>query len=269
MDSTLPPLGLHFVPETPVRGLAVAESRVAQPRATIICVHGGLDRGGSFARLARRMDSFDVVAYDRRGYQGSRSLAPLDLDHHVDDLLALAETEAQHGPVIIFGHSFGGVVALGAAMRRPELVHLVIAYESPLPWILHRPSSRPPMTDDAPAEAERFFRRMVSNGAWERLNERERESRRLDGPALLADLGGLHDGGQPYDLAELKVPFYYLYGDGIIHDYYEALCAELAKVAPTVRCRELENASHGAHLSNPDQLAAIIEDAWEAQCVSG
>ena len=268
MDSTLPPLGLHFVSETPVPGLAVAERRVAHPRATIICVHGGLDRGGSFARLARRTDSFDVVAYDRRGYQGSRSLAPLDLGHHIDDLLALIEPEARRGPVILFGHSFGGVVALGAAIRRPDLVDLVMVYESPLPWILHRPSSRPPLSADAPAEAERFFRRMVSNGAWERLNERERESRRLDGPALLADLGGLHREGQPYDLAELKVPFSYLYGDGIIHDYYKALCAELATIAPAVHCRELENASHGAHLSNPDQLTSIIEEVWEAQCAS-
>ena len=48
--------------------------RLAFPEANIICVHGGLDRGGSFARLARRTEQFDLIAYDRRGYQGSRSL---------------------------------------------------------------------------------------------------------------------------------------------------------------------------------------------------
>jgi pimeloyl-ACP methyl ester carboxylesterase len=268
VDPSSPPLGLHFVPETPVPGLAVAERRVENPRATIICVHGGLDRGGSFARLARRNEHFDLVAYDRRGYQGSRGLVPLGFEYHVEDLLALVEAEVRRCPVILFGHSFGGVVALGAAARRPDLVHLVVVYETPLPWILHRPSSRPPLTDDAPAEAERFFRRMVSKGAWERLSEDERDSRRLDGPALLSDLGGMHQGGQPFDLSQLRVPFTYLYGDGIIQDYYRSLCKELAMMNPEFGCIELEHAPHGAHLSNPDQLAHIIEELWEVTCVS-
>ena len=251
-----------------MRGLAVSERRVPNPRATLICVHGGLDRGGSFARLARRVDAFDVITYDRRGYQGSRGLTPLNLEHHVEDLLALVDAETAHGPVILFGHSFGGVVALGGALGRPERVALVVAYESPLPWILHRPSSRPPLSDDGAAEAERFFRRMVSNGAWERLSERAKESRRLDGAALLSDLGGLHADAPPYDLTQLRVPLHYLYGDGVIRDYYQALCGRLGEVVPEVHCRELEDASHGAHLSNPDQLATIIEEIWEHQCVS-
>ncbi len=254
--------------QPPVQGLAVSERRVLNPHATLICIHGGLDRGGSFARLARRLDTFDVVTYDRRGYQGSRALTPLDLEHHIADLVAIVESESRRGPVVLFGHSFGGVVALGAALRRPELVAVVLAYESPLPWILHRPSSRPPLSKDAATEAERFFRRMVSNSAWERLSERARESRRLDGPALLSDLGGLHAGGVPYDLSTLTVTLHYLYGDGIIHDYYESLGARLREVVPGVHCRDLENAPHGAHLSNPDQLAAIIEETWEHQCVS-
>lgn len=269
VDSPELPLGLRSVPDSPVPGLAIAERRVLDPLASIICVHGGLDRGGSFARLARRTDRYDLVAYDRRGYQGSRALTPLDLEHHVQDLLALVVLEARRGPVIVFGHSFGGVVALGAATRVPDLVDLVVAFESPLPWILHRPSSRPPLTDDPGAEAERFFRRMVSNGAWERLSERDRESRRLDGPGLLSDLGGLHRGVAPFDLSTLKVPFVYLYGDGIIADYYQALCGELEKIAPNFRCRQLEGANHGAHLSNPDQLASVIDDLWRITCASG
>ncbi|HEY5010734.1 MAG TPA: hypothetical protein VIH73_06215, partial [Acidimicrobiales bacterium] len=77
MSSPPIPHGLHFVANSPVRGLAVAERRVEHPEATVICIHGGLDRGGSFARLARRIDRFDLVTYDRRGYQASRELQPL------------------------------------------------------------------------------------------------------------------------------------------------------------------------------------------------
>ena len=68
------PSRLHFIANSPVEGLAVAERRVASPQASIIFVHGALDRGGSFARVVRRLVEFDVVVYDRRGYQGSRDL---------------------------------------------------------------------------------------------------------------------------------------------------------------------------------------------------
>ena len=77
--------------------------------------------------------------------------------------------------------------ALGAMVGEPSLAQLGILYESPMPWILHRDSARPPLTRDPALEAERFFRRMVSNSAWERLSDSEKESRRLDGPA------GVHD----------------------------------------------------------------------------
>lgn len=262
------PLRLRFIASSPIKGLAVAERRVANPRATVICVHGALDRASAFARLARRLDTFDLVAYDRRGYQGSRALAPLGLDQHVDDLCSLITHEAQLLPIILFGHSFGGVVTFGAALREPSLVGLVVNYESPFPWLLTRPSSRLPLTTNAKFEAERFFRRVVSDKAWDRLSEAERESRRLDGPALLNDLATIQRDVAPYDLANLRVPSTYVYGDGVSADYYRELGAELTKVDPRIAAVKLEHADHSAHLKNPHELAALISDRWDLVCAS-
>jgi pimeloyl-ACP methyl ester carboxylesterase len=261
------PRGLHFVADSPVEDLAVAERRVKAPLASVICVHGGLDRGGSFARLARRMESFDLIAYDRRGYQGSRGLVPLGLEFHVDDLLALARREAEKGPVLYFGHSFGGVVALGAALRDPALSQQVIAYEAPLPWVRHRENSRSILSDDPEYEAEMFFRRMVSNSAWERLSELERRSRRLDGPALYSDLSLLSTGAIPFDLSQLEVPTLYAHGDAYHVEYYRSLCQDLRELSPCFETRELEKAGHGAHLSHPDLLASLILSTWRERCV--
>jgi pimeloyl-ACP methyl ester carboxylesterase len=260
------PLTLHFVDHSPVEGLALAERRVDNPEATMICVHGGLDRAGSFRRLARRLETFDLIAYDRRGYQGSRDLTPLSLDAHVDDLLAVTRPEARRGPVLYFGHSFGGVVTLAAAAREPDLARLVIAYEAPLPWTLPRPSSRPALSDDASLEVETFFKRMVSGSAWHNLSDAERESRRRDGPALLSDLASLRQ-GPPFDLATITTPLVYVHGDGVLVDYYRALCVELVKVNPAITTRELVHAGHGAHLSRPDQLASLVQQLWQQQCV--
>jgi len=261
------PQGLHFVAESAVRGLAVAERRVENPLATVICVHGGLDRGGSFARLARRLELFDLIAYDRRGYQGSRGLGPLGLDYDVEDLLALARREVGHSPVIYFGHSFGGVVALGAALREPSLAQQVIVYEAPLPWVRHRESSRTILSDDPQYEAEVFFRRMVSNRAWERLSDLEQQSRRLDGPALYSDLALLRNGATPFDLSQLEVPTIYAHGDAYHLEYYRALCQDLREMNPLIDARELQHVGHGAHLSHPDLLASLVLSTWRERCV--
>lgn len=262
------PKRLHFVADSPVQGLALAERRVKNPTASIICVHGALDRGRSFARLVRRLDTFDVVAYDRRGYQGSRDLQPLGLDYHVEDLCALVAREAEHLPVILFGHSFGGVVTFSAALRDESQVQLVVNYESPFPWILRRAHSRPPLTDDTRAEAERFFKRVVSAKAWDRLSEQQRESLRLDGPALVSDLATIQRDVAPYDLAQLRVPTTYAYGGGTIADYYRPLGVKLAKVNPFISTLEIERAGHAAHLQIPDQLAALLRQKWELVCAS-
>jgi pimeloyl-ACP methyl ester carboxylesterase len=267
--STRPtPHGLHFVADSPIPGLTVAERRVEHPEATIICIHGGLDRGGSFARLARRTDRFDLVTFDRRGYQGSRELGPLGLEGHVSDLTALAHHEGRGRAIIFFGHSYGGVVAIGAAIADESLARLVITYEAPLPWILRRDEIGVPLGDDPQLEAEKFFRRIVSDSAWERLSELERDSRRKDGPALFDDLSSLRAKTPPFDLASLKVPTVYVYGDSRAPDFYGSLSAELASLNPLIRSRRVTNAAHGAHLSIPDQLAALIGELWDETCAS-
>ncbi|HEV3267135.1 MAG TPA: alpha/beta hydrolase [Acidimicrobiales bacterium] len=262
------PARLHFITNAPVPGLAVAERRVENAQACVIFVHGALDRGGSFARLVRRLETFDAVTYDRRGYQGSRDLRPADLDAHVDDLLALAARERERQPVILFGHSFGGLVTFAAAVREPSVAQLVVNFESPLPWILRRKSARPPLTDDAGHEAEQFFRRVVSTKAWDRLSVHQQESRRLDGPALLRDLATVQRSEVPFDLATLRVPAAYVHGDGVLADYYRALSVELVKVNPSIEIIEIEHANHDAHLKNPGELAAIVQRRWGQACAS-
>lgn len=268
MSSTSTPHGLQVVATAPVPRLAVAERRVDRPEATIICVHGGLDRGGSFARLARRTDRFDLVTYDRRGYQGSRSLAPLGLQNHIADLLALARHEESGRPIILFGHSYGGVVALGTAIADTTLSRLVITYEAPLPWILRRNGTGNPLSDDPALEAEKFFRRVVSDGAWERLSEKERDARRLDGPALVDDLISLHGPTPPFDIAQLRTPAVYIYGDVVNPDFYRSLSVKLALLNPIITSRQVINAAHGAHLAVPDQLATLISELWDDTCAS-
>lgn len=263
MDSAPTSSGLRYIEPSPLGELALAQHRVSAPRATVVAIHGGLDRAASFTRLSRRLEEFDVIAYDRRGYQRSRSLGPGNLDEHVDDLERVIDWAVATGPVVLLGHSFGGLVAMTLMARHPASAQVIVAYESPLPWIVARPTPTPAPSANGALEAERFFRRVVSDSSWERLHPLEQESRRLDGPALSADLAEMTTPLAPFDLDEITVPVRYLYGDQRSATYYHALARQLETSSPYFSARELAGAQHGAHLSHPDLLAREVRSAFE------
>ena len=255
--------GLRYLEPSPLGPLALAHHRVDHPRATVVAVHGGLDRGSSFTRLSRRLDDFDVVAYDRRGYQRSRALGPGTLDDHVADLARVIDWSAPSGPVVVFGHSYGGLVAMTLAARDPGAMGVAVAFESPLPWVLARPAPTPVPGGSPALEAERFFRRVVSDSSWEHLSDAEQESRRLDGAALSADLTEMTNPLAPFELDEIVIPVRFLYGDQRAAAYYHALAHRLEEASRFFSTRELFGAPHGAHLSHPDLLAHEIRDALD------
>src|SRR5215218_2510248 len=104
-----------------VDGLAV--DRYGDPAGpTVVVVHGTMDRGGSFRRAARRLPDLDVVLYDRRGYARSRGRGlSTELDQQVADLLAVVEWSGS-ADVCLVGHSLGGLLAMHAALTRPNVI---------------------------------------------------------------------------------------------------------------------------------------------------
>jgi pimeloyl-ACP methyl ester carboxylesterase len=232
---------------------------------TVVFVHGGLDRGDSFRRVMRRLPELATLAYDRRGYQGSRSGGVVDLGGHVQDLLLIAE-EARSGgggPVVAVGHSLGGDVVVGAALAEPAAFDALAAYEPPMPWLgfrRDRPGEArawPAMADDPGEEAERFFSRMVGPAAWSRLSEAGRAERRADGPALVADLRSLRGEGPPFDVTALDVPSVFGMGGPASQPHHRASVQWLGEHVPAAVVHEITGAAHGAHLSHPDHFAAL------------
>ncbi len=207
--------------------------------------------------MTRRLDELEVVRYDRRGYGRSSAagVAPT-IEDHVDDLLAVAGS----GPVAVVGHSLGGVIALAAAVRRPDVVVSVGAFESPMSWSASWPTRSAggnalAETDDADA-AERFMRAIVGDETWERLPPRTREARRGEGPALVAELAALRRAA-PYDPAQVQVPVVTGYGTRS-KPYHQEAARRLAEEVPDGRWIVIEDSGHGAHTSHPDQFAAFV-----------
>jgi pimeloyl-ACP methyl ester carboxylesterase len=142
----------------------------------LLLVHGawtGHTTWGLLAEpLARR---FRVHAYDRRGHSGSgRGAQAPTRRRHEDDLAAVIEALGC-GPVHLVGSSYGALLALALAGRRPELVRSVVAHEPPAVELHPVPELEGLFAGvgaqieagDAPGAARRFFEDAVLGpGGW-------------------------------------------------------------------------------------------------------
>ena len=95
---------------------------------TVVLLHGGMSSSASLLRtlgptLAKR---FRVAAFDRRGHGRTADTdAPFSYSAMADETVAFLEFLDRR--VHLIGHSDGANVALLVAMRRPDLVHRVVA----------------------------------------------------------------------------------------------------------------------------------------------
>ncbi|MDZ7676493.1 MAG: alpha/beta hydrolase [Acidimicrobiales bacterium] len=228
----------------------------------VVLVHGTMDRSSSFGRVSRVLDDLRVIRYDRRGYGRSVETGPpVSFDQQVDDLLDVLGGE----PAVVFGHSYGGTIALGAAARAPEPVRSVGVYECPLPWMPWWPTTSAGASAVAAAKdpseaAERFMRRLIGDRRWERLPPSTRDARRAEGPTLVAEMANLRTGEAPFRLADISVPVVASNGsEGVAHHARSAR-AVAAGVADGEH-HVVEGVGHGIHLTHPAELARLIRRA--------
>lgn len=226
----------------------------------LVLVHGAMDRATSFTRLMAKLPDWTIVAYDRRGYGRSAHLGPPeDFDVQVRDLVDVLEGR----PAVAFGHSLGGDVVLATIARHPGLISSALVWEPPQPWLPWWPeesASRQAGSHLSPEDrAEWFMRRMVGDRIWERLPGATRAQRRAEGHTLAAELASLA-GEAVFDPGRITVPV--LVGRGGRTRVHQRRAArELAAALPAGRLVEIAEASHGAHLSHPTELADLIVEA--------
>jgi pimeloyl-ACP methyl ester carboxylesterase len=127
-------------PETPSRLVTSADGTpigvfTSGHGPPLVLVHGASADHTTFRVvgpvLARR---FTVHAIDRRGRGASGDAVPYAVEREFDDVAAVAESVAAEAgePVAVVGHSFGGRVGLGGALRT-EAIRAVVCYEGAPP----------------------------------------------------------------------------------------------------------------------------------------
>jgi pimeloyl-ACP methyl ester carboxylesterase len=228
-----------------------------------VVVHGSMDRSAGLLKLSRRLDDrHRVVRYDRRGYGRSVALdGPYTLAAHVADL----EHVVAERRVVLFGHSYGGNVALALAARRPDLVQAVAVYETPLSWLAWWPTTTAGgdalATVDgiplAPADAaERFMRRLIGDERWNRLPARTRAARRAEGAAMIDELDDLQQ-RPAWDPDVITAPVVAMRGaDGAAH--HRQSTAHLGAELVDCTVVDIPGARHFGPNTHPDAVAAVV-----------
>jgi pimeloyl-ACP methyl ester carboxylesterase len=90
---------------------------------TLVLVHGFLGRSVAFDhQVTAFADRARVIRYDHRNHgRSGRTVRPIDLRTLARDLACVIQQLAPTGPVVLVGHSMGGMTTLALALERPEL----------------------------------------------------------------------------------------------------------------------------------------------------
>ena len=137
----------HFV----VRGMRLSYHSFGPPNGRpLLCLHGFLDTGASFAFMAEHLPEFRIVAPDMRGHGHSEWVGAGGYYHFYDyyDDCRVLVSALGWSRFALLGHSMGGSIATGLAALEPEWVEALILFEG----------MGPPFTDpvDTPARLRRW-----------------------------------------------------------------------------------------------------------------
>jgi pimeloyl-ACP methyl ester carboxylesterase len=239
----------------------------------LVILSGGLLSGKDYAALASALaGTFTVHSVDRRGRGDS---GPQGENHsmaaEVTDLCAVL---AATGARFVFGHSYGGLVALQAALRTTGEIERVAAYEPAVSVDGSLPTDYLPEFDKA-LEEGRKARAMaillrglklagpmadwpmpVTVAASEVMLRTVGRSFRAALPAIAADArAGIDCDGPATAYATMPVPAMLMIGE---HgpDYLREAVTAVSAATPSARLIEVPGTGHDAPQQIPETIAA-------------
>lgn len=237
----------------------------------MVLVHGAAADHTTWRVVAPRLsERFAVWAVDRRGRGTSGDGASYAVEREFEDLAAVVDALADESgtAVPVVGHSFGGRLALGAALRTRAIARLVVYEGAPAPP--DRPYQEPDLVARLAAlrEAgepeellETFLREVVG------LSERELADYRTNpvwpdrvaaAPTIVRELEAESspDAGLTA-LGAVEAPVLQLLGSASVAPFHVATLA-LAERLARGRVAVIEGARHAAHHTHPDRFVGEV-----------
>lgn len=223
---------------------------------------------GELARIGR------VIAYDRRGYARSAGGSARSMSTHTSDAAAILE-QLGASPAVVVGTSAGAAIAVDLAVRRPDVVRVVVAHEFPWRYARHPPSVSQVAalvrigllallgrdTEAADTLLRSAYAYRDGGSAWDAFPEEWRRVGRENAKASLVDFRnsiGVYPSRT--ELGTVEVPVVCSYGERS-PDHMARLVRSLASAIPTASALRIDGAGHAAPFDAPADFVQVIADA--------
>jgi pimeloyl-ACP methyl ester carboxylesterase len=218
-----------------------------------------------------------VIAYDRRGYARSGGERMRSMSVHTADASALLE-HLRTPPAVVVGTSAGAAIAVDLAVRRPDLVRVVVAHEFPWRFTRHLPAAsqlralarigsralRGRHGDAAEVLLRTTYTYPDGSSAWDAFSEEWRRVGRENATAALADFrNSIRAYPSATDLATITVPVVCSYGSRSASNIV-ALVRSLAAAIPTATARRIDGAGHAAPFDATTNFVRLAADSMSA-----
>jgi len=239
----------------------------------VVLVHGATADHTAFRVVGPMLaGSFTVHAMDRRGRGASGEAAgPYSIEREFEDVASVAETlaDASGEPIDVFGHSYGGRCALGAALLTGT-IRRVISYEgAPTPpGSSYHPSGVEERLRERLVAGDRdgalatFLREVVGMSAAD-LAAYQADPiwsvRAAAAGTILRELEAEADPAASLDrLAAVSQPVLQILGGESVPVFRDATVALDARLADG-RVVVIDGARHAAHHTHPDQIVTAVQ----------
>jgi pimeloyl-ACP methyl ester carboxylesterase len=277
-----------------IRKLIVTASDGTTARATdegeghpILILHPGMDTGKSYAKVAARLSQgFRVIRLHRRQYRLDLKTDPLhgspcSVAQEVEHVLAIVK--AIGAPVLLFGHSSGGPVALEALVNSPSSFAGGIIYEPAsvisTDGVLHLSGDRIERNGEVGDAVKRARQALVSGNPGKAIGIFTQIA--AGWPAFLANVGGaltamfpayrelipcqIDDleamerlGARSDAYSKLRLPIAMICGEKSPESNIEMFDV-VANAIPNAERITLSRQGHSSHVFDPEQLTKVIK----------
>ena len=211
-----------------------------------------------------------AIDYDRRSFGASVHAPVSDTNRHIRDAARLLE-ELDAAPATVVGWSMGGVIALGLAIARPELVSALVLIEPPLhakrhPNVrmlsailrakIHQRRGRE--RDGAEAFLRWATRERSGSSTYEQAPPEIRELVLGNAAAILGELdGGTGEALKAEAIGRIACPAVCLVGTNS-DQAFAAAAKRLGKALPSMRIVTIEGSGHAMPLDAPEAIAEAV-----------